>query len=76
MISRREVLMTLAADLFSRLRARAASLEVSLAWIVEGIICDTIESLSDFRKVGAYSDSHPLKRCSPRLSDRARPRNT
>jgi hypothetical protein len=42
-----EVVVTLSVDLFSRLRTRAAGLEVSLDWLVAGLVCDTIEAFGD-----------------------------
>jgi RNA polymerase sigma factor (sigma-70 family) len=42
-----EVVVTLSVDLFSRLRTRAAGLEVSLDWLVAGLVYDTIEAFVD-----------------------------
>jgi hypothetical protein len=42
-----EVIVTLSVDLFSRLRTRAAGLEISLDWLVAGLVCDTIEAFGD-----------------------------
>ena len=42
-----EVFVTLSVDLLSRLRTRAGDLEVSLDWLVAGLVCDTIEAFGD-----------------------------
>jgi hypothetical protein len=44
-----EVFVTLSVNLLSRLRTRAGDLEVSLDWLVAGLVCDTIELLAGGR---------------------------
>jgi hypothetical protein len=44
-----DVIVTLSVDLLSRLRTRAADLEVSLDWLVAGLVCDTFETLAGGR---------------------------
>jgi hypothetical protein len=44
-----EVIVTFSVDLFRRLRTRAAGLEISLDWLVAGLVCDTIELLAGGR---------------------------
>jgi len=39
--------VTLSADLLIQLRARAARSEVSLEWIVAGLVCETVERFAD-----------------------------
>jgi hypothetical protein len=38
-----EVVVTLTAELWSRLRREAARLDVPLEWLIAGLVCDTLE---------------------------------
>jgi hypothetical protein len=44
-----EVIVTLSVDLLRRLRTRAVDLEVSLDWLVAGLVCDSVETLAGGR---------------------------
>ena len=38
-----EVVVTLTEELWSRLRHEAARLDVPVAWLIAGLVCDTLE---------------------------------
>ena len=42
-----EISVTLSVELLGQLRARADSLDVSLEWLVAGLVCDIIERFFD-----------------------------
>jgi hypothetical protein len=39
-----EVVVTLTAELWRELRGRAAALDISVEWLIAGLVCDTIEA--------------------------------
>jgi hypothetical protein len=41
-----EVSVSISGDLLSRLRVRAAELEVPVKWLVVGLVCDTVEHMA------------------------------
>ena len=41
-----EISVTLSGDLLRHLRGLAAALDVPLAWLVAGLVCDTLERLA------------------------------
>jgi hypothetical protein len=55
MDSASEIAVTLAPELFERLKAEARRLEVSLEWLVASLVVDTIEGASVKRKRVAVS---------------------
>jgi hypothetical protein len=44
-----KISVTLSGKMFDQLRARALNLEVSLEWLVAGLVCDSMEDLADGR---------------------------
>jgi hypothetical protein len=45
-----EISVTLSGKMLDQLRARALDLEVSLEWLVAGLVCDSMEDLADGRR--------------------------
>jgi hypothetical protein len=62
MPSTSEVFVTLSVELLSQLRAQAAVLEVTLDWLVAGLVYDTIESYANGCLTRPVSDSALLVR--------------
>jgi hypothetical protein len=65
-----EVSVSISGDLLSRLRVRAAELEVPVKWLVVGLVCDTVEHMAHecvARRVADSSLTRP-RRTEPDVS--------